>query len=151
MLEEVVKVITVVLSSCLKFVLGPGLGYKLKLHPLITAISTILGMMISVTGFTYFGDWLKRRFFRGYFDPPANPSRLRRKFLVLMRKYGLSGIAFFTPLILTPIGGTILAVSTGKPREKILFYMFVSAVFWSALLTLVVYSFGHAVLPNFMK
>jgi hypothetical protein len=108
-------------------------------------------MMISVVAFTYFGDWLKRRFFLGYFEPPANPSTLRRKFLVMMRKYGLGGIAFFTPLIFTPIGGTLLALSTNKPREKILVYMLISAIFWSTLFTFAVYSFGHAVLPNFIK
>jgi hypothetical protein len=151
MLEEILKAIPVVLSSCLKFVLGPIQGYALKLHPLTTALSTVLGMMISVVAFTYFGDWLKRRFFRGYFEPPVNPSTLRRKFLVLMRKYGLGGIAFFTPLILTPIGGTLLALSTNKPREKILVYMLMSAIFWSTLFTFAVYSFGHAVLPNFIK
>jgi membrane protein DedA with SNARE-associated domain len=151
MLEEILKAIPVVLASCLKFVLGPIQGYALKLHPLTTALSTILGMMISVVAFTYFGDWLKRRFFRGYFEPAANPSTLRRKFLVMMRKYGLGGIAFFTPLILTPIGGTLLALSTNKPRENILVYMLISAIFWSTLFTFAVYSFGHAVLPNFIK
>jgi hypothetical protein len=68
-----------------------------------------------------------------------------------MRKYGLGGIAFFTPLILTPIGGTLLALSTNKPRENILVYMLISAIFWSTLFTFAVYSFGHAVLPNFIK
>jgi membrane protein DedA with SNARE-associated domain len=151
MLEEVLKAIPVVLASCLKFVLGPLQGYALKLHPITTALSTITGMMISVLGFSYFGDWLKRRFFHGYFDKPTNPSTRKRKFLVLMRKYGLGGIAFFTPLLLTPIGGTLLALSTNKPREKILFYMFISAIFWSALFTFAVYAFGNAVLPDFIK
>ena len=151
MLEEILKAIPVVLASCLKFVLGPIQGYALKLHPLTTSLSTILGMMISVVAFTYFGDWLKRRFFLGYFEPPANPSTLRRKFLVMMRKYGLGGIAFFTPLILTPIGGTLLALSTNKPRENILVYMLISAIFWSTLFTIAVYAFGNAVRPEFIK
>jgi hypothetical protein len=69
----------------------------------------------------------------------------------MMRKYGLGGIAFFTPLIFTPIGGTLLALSTNKPREKILVYMLISAIFWSALFTFAVYAFGNAVLPDFIK
>jgi membrane protein DedA with SNARE-associated domain len=151
MLEEILKAIPVVLASAIKFILGPLEGYALRLHPVTTALSTILGMMISVTAFTYFGDWLKRRVFKNFFDKPSNPSESRRKFMVLLRKYGLGGIAFFTPLILTPIGGTLLAVGTGKPKEKILLFMLISATAWSALFTFAIYAFGKAVLPNFIK
>jgi membrane protein DedA with SNARE-associated domain len=151
MLEEILKAIPVVLASAIKFIVGPIAGFELKLHPVTTALSTILGMMISVTAFTYFGDWLKRRVFKNFFDKPSNPSESRRKFMVLLRKYGLGGIAFFTPLILTPIGGTLLAVGTGKPKEKILLFMLISAMAWSALFTFAIYAFGKAVLPNFIK
>ncbi len=151
MLEEILKAIPVVLESAIKFILGPLQGYALKLHPVTTALSTILGMMISVTAFTYFGDWLKRRVFKNFFNTPSNPSISRRKFTVLLRKYGLGGIAFFTPLILTPIGGTLLAVGTGKPKEKILLFMFISATVWATLFTFAIYAFGKAVLPNFIK
>jgi hypothetical protein len=55
-----------------------------------------------------------------------------------------------TPIILTPIGGTLLAVSSGSPREKIVFYMFISASFWSVVISSAVYFFGNEVLPEFM-
>jgi membrane protein DedA with SNARE-associated domain len=151
MLEEILKAIPVVLASAIKFILGPLQGYALKLHPVTTALSTILGMMISVTAFTYFGNWLKRRVFKNFFNKPSTPSEGRRRFIILVKKYGLGGIAFFTPLILTPIGGTLLAVGMGKPREKILLFMLISAVLWSTLFTYAIYSFGKAVLPNFIK
>jgi membrane protein DedA with SNARE-associated domain len=151
MLEEILKAIPVVLASTFKFILGPLQGYALKLHPVTTFLSTILGMMISVTAFTYFGDWLKRRVFKNLFDKPFKPSNNRRRFIIIVKKYGLGGIAFFTPLILTPIGGTLLAVGMGKPKEKILLFMLISATAWSMLFTLAIYSFGKAVLPNFIK
>jgi membrane protein DedA with SNARE-associated domain len=151
MLEEILKAIPVVLASAIKFILGPLEGYALKLHPVTTALSTILGMMISVVAFSFFGNWLKERLFKNFFNKPSNPSNGRRKFMILMRKYGLGGIAFFTPLILTPIGGTLLAVGTGKPRKKIILFMLISATAWAALFTFAIYSFGKAVLPNFIK
>ncbi|NOS92144.1 MAG: hypothetical protein HOP30_09495 [Cyclobacteriaceae bacterium] len=151
MIEEILKAIPVVLISTIKFFLGPLQGYALKLHPITTILSTILGMMITVVAFTYFGDWLKKRWFSRFFQPPANPSTNRRKFKVLLRKYGLGGVAFFTPLILTPIGGTILAVGLNKPKGKILLFMLISAIGWSIVFTAAIYSFGRAVLPNFIK
>lgn len=151
MLEEIAKAIPVVLASCLKFVLGPLQGYALRLHPVTTALSTILGMMISVVSFTFFGNWLKTRLFKRFFNDQYKPSSGRRKFLIVIKKYGLVGIAFFTPLLLTPIGGTLIAVGMGKPREKILLYMFISATLWSTLFTFAIYSFGKAILPNFIK
>ena len=154
MMEEILKAIPVVLASAVKFILGPLEGYALKLHPLTTILSTILGMMISVVAFTFFGDWLKQRFFKKLFARPTNPSNRRRKFNILMRKYGLGGIVFFTPIILTPIGGTLLAVGMNKPKEKILLFMFISASFWSIVLTFAVYASGKAIMnhfPDFLK
>jgi membrane protein DedA with SNARE-associated domain len=154
MLEEILKAIPVILASAIKFILGPLEGYALKLHPITTALSTLTGMMLSVVSFTYFGDWLKNRFFKKLMVRPTNLSNRRRKFIIVMRKYGLGGIAFFTPLILTPIGGTLLAVGMNKPKEKILFFMFISASFWSTILTLIVYASGRAIMnhfPEFLK
>jgi len=151
MLEEFLKAIPVVLASAIKFVFGPLQGYLLGLHPVTTAVSTILGMMISVVAFTYFGEWLKNRFFKNYFSLPKNPSNTRRRFLIMLRKYGLGGIAFFTPILLTPIGGTILAVSMNKSKEQILLFMLISAMAWSVIFTSVIYSFGNAVLQDFIK
>jgi hypothetical protein len=41
-----------------------------------------------------------------------------------------------------------------KPKEKILLFMFISASFWSIVLTLTVYASGKAIMnhfPDFMK
>jgi hypothetical protein len=63
----------------------------------------------------------------------------------------LAGVAVLTPLLFTPIGGTIIAVSFGAPKEKILFYMFISASFFAVLFSVAVYSFGEAVIPDFVR
>ncbi|MDL5045999.1 hypothetical protein QQ054_08125 [Oscillatoria amoena NRMC-F 0135] len=68
----------------------------------------------------------------------------------MWRKYGLAGVALLTPLIFTPIGGTILAVAFGSPKDKILIYMFISAVFWAVMFSTLIYLFGNTVLPEFV-
>lgn len=150
MQEELLKAIPVVLSSMLKFILGPLEGYALKLHFAVTYCSTVLGMMISVIIVTYFGDWLRHTILKKYFERrDANPPK--GKITTMFLKYGLGGIAFLTPLFLTPIGGTILAIGLGKPKEKILLYMLTSAAIWALVFTSVVYFVGHKVLPDFIK
>jgi membrane protein DedA with SNARE-associated domain len=149
MLEEILKAIPVLLISMVKFFLGPVTGYGLKLNPVATAIATLLGMMTSVVAFTYFTDWLKRGILKKFFTKTTDASFKPSKIKQLLSKYGLGGVAFFTPLILTPIPGTILAVSLGSPRPKILLYMFISGLFWSIFFTFLLYSYGDVVIDFF--
>jgi membrane protein DedA with SNARE-associated domain len=150
MQEELLKAIPVFLSSALKFIFGPLEGYGLRLHFITTILATVGGMMTSVVIFTYFGDWLRQRFLRRLFQKKESKAPTG-KTAVLIRKYGLGGIAFLTPLFLTPIGGTILAVGLGKPKEKILLYMLISALAWAVVFTSIIYFVGHKVLPDFIK
>ena len=150
MKEELLKAIPVFLSSALKFIFGPLEGYGLKLHFITTILATVGGMMTSVFIFTYFGDWLRHRFFLNFFRKKESKVSTGRT-AVLIRKYGLGGVAFLTPLFLTPIGGTILAVSLGKPKETILLYMLISAIAWAIVFTSIIYFVGYKVLPDFIK
>ena len=147
-MEEFLKAIPVYFLSMLKFILGPTTGFALKLHFLTTVFVTVAGMMTVVAVFTFFGEWIKKRWFKKTATPDLQqpPSK--------WQKYGLPGIAILTPLILTPLGGTILAVSSGAPRGKIIFFMFVSAAVWSLLFTGAIYFIGSEVvdvLPGISK
>ncbi len=149
--QEIAKAIPVILFSALKFVLGPTLGLAERLHFLTTAIATIIGMMLSVVVFVYFGNWIRTRVFDRFFPRRKKISIPNPRMESIWKKYGLAGIAALTPVILTPIGGTLLAISFGGSQRKIIAYMLVSAVFWSVILTTVVYVFGHKMLPNWIK
>ncbi len=58
-----------------------------------------------------------------------------RKFVRLWRKYGLIGVAFLTPVIISIPIGTILVNAFEDNKKKIFIYMFFSILFWSVLLT----------------
>lgn len=146
MWEEILKAIPVYLFSTLKFIFGPTLGYAAKLHIVTTILTTVLGMMTSVVVFTYFGDWIRREILNRFSRKGKNFSRSRRKFVGVWKKYGVAGIAALTPLFLTPIGGTILAVGFGAPKEKIIVSMFISAALWAIAFSFSIYLFGNAVL-----
>jgi membrane protein DedA with SNARE-associated domain len=150
MWQEVLKSIPVFLSSMVKFILGPLGGYAARLHPVITILLTVAGMMTSVLAFTYFGEWLRSKLLHGVLKKRRKFSARNRKFVTLWKKYGLSGVAILTPLFLTPIGGTILAVSAGSPKERIILFMLISAVAWAVIFTVIIYFFGHRVLPDWV-
>src|SRR6478736_5416155 len=149
MWEEIVKAIPAYLLSTLKFIGGPLYGWGVGLKLITTILATVLGMMTSVIAFTFFGDWLKSKIliqFKRKNPKPPNP-----KWAAFWKKYGVEGIAFLTPILLTPIGGTLLAVSSGAPKDKIIFYMFVSASIWTVIITSTIYFFGKEVLPEVIK
>lgn len=150
MWEEILKVIPVYFSSMFKFILGPISGYAAGLTLLTTILATVAGMMTIVLLFSFFGDFMRRQVARIRTKRPVFSKRTR-KVVVMWQKYGLLGVAILTPAILSPIGGCLLAISFGTPKEKLIFYMFVSASLWSVLFSSVIYFFGNEVLPEVIR
>lgn len=147
MVEEILKAIPVYVFSMLKFILGPVGGYAAGLNLLTTILCTVFGMMTVVIVFTYSGTWLKEKVINRFFKNQKPGSKSSHRFREIWKKYGLSGVALLTPIILTPIGGTLLAISSGSPKDKIIFYMFLSASFWAVIFSVAIYFFGNEVEP----
>ncbi|MFY0651198.1 MAG: hypothetical protein JXQ96_04155 [Cyclobacteriaceae bacterium] len=137
--EELLKYLTIYSSSTVKFIFGPLIGAANGYSVFVTGTLTLLGTMTSVYIFTLFGDrirtlanrLLKSRKKRVF-------TKRNRQFVTIWNKYGIMGIAFLTPILLTPIGGTIAANALGCRKQDIFRYMWMSAVFWSYTLTWVV-------------
>jgi len=149
MWEDILKAIPAVyLPSMLKFILGPLAGYGLGLNMFITMIASLAGMMTVVIVITYSGQ-----IFRDRIEKFFNRWLKNGKFARMIEKYGLAGVAFFTPLFLTPVGGALLALGfqAKHTKQQILVYMLISGTAWSAIFTLSIYFFGHNVLPDIIK
>ncbi len=140
MLTELVKYLSVFLFSMFKFILGPATGVLAGVNYASTVTLTVGGMMTSVILFTFFGERVKKYYFNKITkkDTPTF-TRKKRTLVRVWRKYGMPGVALLTPILLTPIGGTVLAVSFGENRWKIFVYMLISAIFWSLSLSFVVF------------
>lgn len=152
MWEEILKTITLVyFPSMLKFIIGPIAGYSAGLTLVSTVLGTVAGTMTIVLLFTFFGDFMRDKVFNRFFSNRKKFSDRNRKFVGVWKKYGIAGVAALTPLLLTPIGGTLLAVSFGTPKDKLIIYMFISASVWALLFSGAIYFFGNEVLPEFVK
>lgn len=150
MSEEIIKAIPLYLLSALKVAFGLFGGYAAGLKMVTTMIVVFAGMMTSVTIITFFGSLLQKGFLKNWFAKREEKARNSK-----WKKYGLVGIAILTPLLLTPIGGSLLAIVGGYPRSRIMLYMLISAGIFSMTTTAALYYFGpplfdylHKIMPD---
>lgn len=135
MWEELLKYLTVFGLSMFKFIFGPVTALPLGIGYVPTALLTAAGMMTSVLIISSLGNSLRQRFIQRFAPNRRLFTPRSRQIVHVWRKYGMWGVAMLTPLIFTPVGGALIAVSFGEKRGKILFTMFVSAFFWAFVLS----------------
>jgi len=149
MWEEILKALSVYFSSMIKFIFGPLGGYAAQFNIITTILLTVAGTMTVVLGFAFLGDFIRNRILRRFFSNKRFSER-NRKYVTIWRRYGLFGVAALTPILLTPIGGTILAMSFGTQRNRLILFMFVSASIWAVIISIAIYFFGNEV-RDFLK
>ena len=142
-MELLLKWLSIALLSSVKFAGGPLLGKGYDLPWWQTALFTFLGMMLTVILIST----IARAFFQKYLQPLFKRDEKRitprkRRLVKVWKMFGISGIAFLTPLILTPIGGSIVASAFGEEPRKIIGYMAISGAFWA-----IVFSLGLHLIP----
>lgn len=133
------KYLSVIFASTIKFFGGPLTGVAMGLTWIETALCTITGMMITVMVVTYAGAAIQAIIHRYRPTTPKRFTKRTRMAVRIYKKTGMAGIAFLTPLILTPVIGTALAVSFRPERYQIILYMLISAVFWAIVQTVLLY------------
>lgn len=145
---EILKYISVFLLSMVKFFGGPLAGVSMGLSFWATIGLTVAGMMTSVIIFsgigTLFSKWYAQQ--QRQKQKPVFTKKNRRLVRVWQR-FGMGGIAFLTPILLTPIIGTVVATVLGAPQRHILVHMLWSALLWGVTLTFLVTQVGDLNLP----
>jgi len=130
------QVIIVFLLSTLKFGFGGvPLAVMIDKFPFFKAITiTTAGGVAGAIVFAYLSEWILERWhaFRSRYYPyherkHVPESKLTKK---IREKWGLYGLAFFTPFILSIPVGTLLSVYFYHDKQKVISYMIVSIVAW---------------------
>lgn len=116
-----------------KFFAGPILGAAAGYNAWQIIAVSVLGMMSSVTVFTILGTRLKKIYQARFGKQKKVFSKRNRRIVRIWNSYGEVGIAVLTPILLTPIGGTLILVSFGSDKRKIFGYMLLSGIAWGAL------------------
>jgi uncharacterized membrane protein len=129
------KYLSVFLLSMVKFIGGPIAGIALDLPFYQTFALTVCGMMTSVVLFSVLGRAAQRWYMRKILHEKTVFSKRNRFIVKIHRKFGVQGIAFITPVLLSPIFGTIVALLLGVSKLRIFVWMLASSVFWGLILT----------------
>jgi len=107
------------------------------------ALANIIGGITGVVLFTYLGgffqQWLTRHF-PYYFSRKF--TRTARFMVRVKQRFGLSGVAAFTPIILSIPVGVLFALSLTHDKKKILLSMIISVLFWAVVLFLPYFLFN---------
>lgn len=132
--------------SIFKFAAGPILGMTTGTESWITALLTAGGMMTGVIAITLAGKPMRTYLNKRFFSKRKKFSPKNRRFVKLWGSYGVFGISFLTPLILSPIGGSLLVASMGGKTSRIILWMSVSAIFWG-----IIFSEGIFLFADYFK
>lgn len=137
MMENILTLLGIYFMSWFKFIAGPVLGSAAGYSLWENVFVTIAGMMTGVLIFTLLGVKIKSIFDRNFVKKPKLIFTAKnRKIIYLWRNYGKIGIAFFTPILLSPVVGTLIMVSFGVKKRQIYFHMLWSACLWSVVINL---------------
>jgi hypothetical protein len=143
---EVIQVLSWLLFSAIKFFLAPTAVFLSGYSYFETIAITITGGFIGVLAFFYGGgaffQWISFRFSS---DKPTTKkvfSKKNRVIIQVKRSYGLFGLAFLTPFLLSIPIGTIIAAKYYRDDKRAIPVFFASIIFWSVVLTTMTSSFG---------
>lgn len=135
-LHNLSQVVIVFLMSTVKFGFGGvPLAVIVEKFPFFKAITiTAAGGVFSSIVFANLSEWVldKWHLFRNRYFPyrpekKVPESKLTKK---IREKWGLYGLAFFSPLILSIPIGTLLSVHFYHDKQKVISYMIISIITW---------------------
>ncbi len=131
MLADLMKYIIVFLISMFKFVGGPAFGAAYQLNLFGIVLMTVLGMMTTVLVISFFGIRLRHWYQKKFRTRKKTFSKQNRRIVRIWRGYGEFGVAFFTPILFSPVIGTLIVTVLGGKRKRVFTFMLISAIFWA--------------------
>jgi hypothetical protein len=133
MSDSLITLLGIYFLCLFKFIAGPVFGFAAGFGFWEIVLVTLSGMMTSVFIFTLIGTEIKKVVEKKWIKNRPVFSKRSRNLVKIWQKYGEIGIAFLTPLLFTPIGGTLVLVSFGTKKRRIYFHMLWSGIFWACV------------------
>lgn len=144
-MNELWLFLSVMLISAVK--MGAGgvpLAIALNLSFLETFLFTSVGAIAGMISFTYLSAWILKIFaikFPKKISTKKNITRKNKLIINVKNRFGLIGVAFLTPLILSIPIGSFLAVRYFGNKPRIMIYMTCSILLWSVSLSSISFLF----------
>lgn len=139
--QEIIELGGLVLLAATKFAMAAGLlaspvtDYSYLDSVLILILSGFIGVLF----FYFFSNWVNNiidRFFNKK-KKKKKFSKKTRRFISIKNKYGLLGVSFLTPIILSIPLGCFVASRFFHKQKHTLLIMLAGVAFWSIFLPLI--------------
>lgn len=136
-MTEFVEILIVVLTSSIKHTFaGIPTGYLLKFNYVEVMLYTALGGAMGILFFMYFAAGTKKLYLyylkrRGI--TPRKFTRMNRFIVRVKQRFGLIGIAFITPPLMSVPIGAVVAATIYKDKRKAFLFLLGGVVFWSVV------------------
>lgn len=144
MIADFLQIVGIMVIAGTKFLYAPTAVYLAGYSFIQSVIITSLGGFGGVILFYYLGSaissWWSRRF-PGKMDRKKFTKK-NRLFINIRSKYGLYGLAFVTPCIISIPIGCFLAAKYYRTEKYMIPLLFVSVVFWAITITSITYLMG---------
>lgn len=130
-MEIAIKILTVVALGAFELWAAIPAGFALGLHPILTAGGAALGAILAVVAVLVVDQrarvWLGRRH--------ASTPSSHRSLEGVWARYGAAGLGLVAPLVTGAPLGTALGLVLGAQPSRLLPWMALGVIVWSALLT----------------
>ena len=130
-----IKLLTVFLLGAIELWAAIPAGLALKLHPLATGATAVVGALFGAVVVVLLGErvraWLVR--LRGGKEENTRCGRIYR----IWQRYGVAGLGLSAPLLTGVPLGVALGLMLGAPTDRLLFWISLGIVLWGIGLTLV--------------
>ena len=157
-MDTITSIMAVFGASVMGLWLGVPLGFILNLNPLIIAIISAGGSILSAFIIIIPGDSLRKWFvkwrygdsikkwFEWFYGNRFTQGRISN----IWNKYGIIGLGLLSPLLFGAHFGAALGVGLAVPRYQLLLWMSIGIIIWSFFLTFSVF-FGLMSFQSFVK
>ncbi|MFN8311141.1 MAG: hypothetical protein U0T73_14355 [Chitinophagales bacterium] len=141
MIGKIVSDLLVFLSSMVKFAFGASavVGADLGLSG---TLSSVLGGICGIVLFTYLGEFIREWLIKTF------PQRFNKRFtkgnrllVKIKQHFGITGIAFMTPILLSIPVGVFFALDLTSHKRKVIVPMIAACLFWSMVFFVPYYVF----------
>ena len=137
LLNRLSKYLIVYFTGIFKFVPAPLIALYQNLTILEATLLTTLGTMTTVVTLTMAGERFRKFILKKFFRKRKLFTPGNRKKVRFIRKYGIKGVAFLTPVVFGPVIGALLASTLGAAKHKIFLSMLICCLFWAFVLSLI--------------
>jgi membrane protein YqaA with SNARE-associated domain len=118
-------------TSVLELWAAIPLGFALDLHPIMIALLSAIGSIISAAIVILFGKSLRSWLMKRWERKEKKQGRLSR----IWNQYGVIGLGLVSPLLTGAPLGAAIGLSFGARPGKLLIWMTVGIIVWSIILT----------------